>query len=129
MLPESLRHELETAYGIRVLQGYGTADLGMLAYECPEKDGMHLHPEVIVEVLDVATREPAAAGQPGEVVATIFDEAYPLIRFATGDLSTFREDRPCPCGRTAPKLAGILGRARDPGQGKGLFPPPGQIPA
>src|SRR4029077_2948558 len=75
MLPESLRHELETAYGIRVLQGYGTADLGMLAYECPEKDGMHLHPEVIVEVLDVATREPAAPGQPGEEEGPAADDA------------------------------------------------------
>ncbi|HVT18423.1 MAG TPA: AMP-binding protein [Thermoanaerobaculia bacterium] len=121
MLPDSLRHELETAHGIRLLQGYGTADAGMLAYECPEKQGMHLHPEVIVEVLDLATREPVAPGQPGEVVATIFDEAYPLIRFATGDLSAFREDRPCPCGRTAPKLAGILGRVGDAVKVKGMF--------
>ena len=127
MLPESLRHVLETDYGIRVLQGYGTADVGMLAYECPEKDGMHLHPEVIVEVLDLATREPAAPGQPGEVVATIFDEAYPLIRFATGDLSTFLEDRPCPCGRTAPKLAGILGRVGDAVKVKGMFVHAGQM--
>ncbi|HVT57323.1 MAG TPA: AMP-binding protein [Thermoanaerobaculia bacterium] len=121
MLPESLRHELETDYGIRVLQGYGTADLGTLAYECPEKRGMHLHPEVIVEVLELATREPAAPGQPGEVVATIFDESYPLIRFATGDLSAFLEDQPCPCGRTAPKLAGILGRVGDAVKVKGMF--------
>jgi phenylacetate-coenzyme A ligase PaaK-like adenylate-forming protein len=121
MLPESLRHELETAFGLRVLQGYGTADLGMLAYECPEKQGMHLHPEVIVEVLDLATREPAAPGQPGEVVATIFDEAYPLIRFATGDLSAFLPEQPCPCGRTAPKLAGILGRVGDAVKVKGMF--------
>lgn len=127
MLPEALRHELETGHGIRVLQGYGTADLGMLAYECAEKQGMHLHPEVIVEVLDLATREPAAPGQPGEVVATIFDEAYPLIRFATGDLSAFLEDRQCPCGRTAPKLAGILGRVGDAVKVKGMFVHPSQI--
>ena len=121
MLPDSLRHEIESDYGIRVLQGYGTADAGMLAYECPEQQGMHLHPEVIVEVLDLATREPVAPGQPGEVVATIFDEAYPLIRFATGDLSTFLADQPCPCGRTAPKLAGILGRVGDAVKVKGMF--------
>jgi phenylacetate-CoA ligase len=82
---------------------------------------MHLHPEVIVEILDLATREPAAPGQPGEVVATIFDEAYPLIRFATGDLSSFLDDAPCPCGRTAPKLAGILGRVGDAVKVKGMF--------
>ena len=67
---------------MRVLQGYGTADLGCLAYECAEKGGWHLHPECIVEVLDLETGPPAAPGQPGEVVATIFDEAYPLLRFA-----------------------------------------------
>ena len=121
MLPDSLRHELETSFGIRVLQGYGTADLGMLAYECLEKSGMHLHPEVIVEVLDLETQEPAEPGHTGLVVATIFDETYPLVRFATGDLSTFLEDAPCICGRTAPKLGGILGRVGDAVKVKGMF--------
>jgi phenylacetate-CoA ligase len=121
MLPESLRHELETDFGIRVLQGYGTADLGILTYECAEKHGMHVHPEVILEVLDLETREPAAPGNPGEVVATIFDESYPLVRFATGDISTFLEDQPCSCGRTAPKLGGILGRVGDAVKVKGMF--------
>jgi phenylacetate-CoA ligase len=121
MLPESLRHQLETDFGIRVLQGYGTADLGMLAYECLEKNGMHLHPEVIVEVLDLETLESAPPGQTGLVVATIFDETYPLVRFATGDLSSFLEDAPCICGRTAPKLAGILGRVGDAVKVKGMF--------
>ena len=130
MLPESLRRELETGHGIAVLQGYGTADLGLLAYECAEQDGMHLHPEAIVEVLDRATGGPAEPGQPGEVVATIFDETYPLLRFATGDLSAFRADsggpadpgpHRCPCGRTAPKLAGILGRVGDAVKVKGMF--------
>lgn len=121
MLPESLRHELETDFGIRVLQGYGTADLGMLAYECLEKNGMHLHPEVLVEVLDLETQEPAPPGQTGLVVATIFDETYPLVRFATGDLSSFLEDAPCICGRTAPRLAGILGRVGDAVKVKGMF--------
>ena len=121
MLPDSLRHQLETDFGIRVLQGYGTADLGMLAYECLEKNGMHLHPEVIVEVLDLETLESAPPGQTGLVVATIFDETYPLVRFATGDLSSFLEDAPCICGRTAPKLAGILGRVGDAVKVKGMF--------
>ncbi|MEO6022793.1 MAG: AMP-binding protein [Burkholderiales bacterium] len=121
MLPPSLRAELENDFGIRVLQGYGTADLGMLAYECPQKDGMHLHPECIVEILDLETRQPAEPGQPGEVVATIFDEAYPLIRFATGDVSSWSNPTACSCGRTAPKLSGILGRVGDAVKVKGLF--------
>jgi phenylacetate-CoA ligase len=121
MLPESLRAELEQDFSVRVLQGYGTADLGLLAYECPEKGGMHLHPECIVELLDLETGKPAAPGQPGEVVATVFDEAYPLLRFATGDLSSLAAPGPCPCGRTAPKLTGLLGRVGDAVKVKGMF--------
>jgi phenylacetate-CoA ligase len=121
MLPESLRAELEQDFSVRVLQGYGTADLGLLAYECPEKGGMHLHPECIVELLDLETGKPSAPGQPGEVVATVFDEAYPLLRFATGDLSAFAAPGPCPCGRTAPKLTGLLGRVGDAVKVKGMF--------
>lgn len=127
MLPESLRAELETGFGVRVLQSYGTADLGCLAYECPHTGGWHMHPEAIVEVLDLETREPAAAGQPGEVVATIFEEAYPLVRFATGDLSAIASGGRCPCGRTAPKLAGLLGRVGDGVKVKGMFVRAGQI--
>ena len=121
MLPESLRAELENDFGIRVLQGYGTADLGLLAYECPEKNGMHLHPEAIVELLDRETGVAALPGQPGEIIATIFDHAYPLLRFATGDLSSFAADSPCPCGRTAPRLTGLLGRVGDAVKVKGMF--------
>ncbi len=129
MLPPSLRKELEEDFGVRVLQGYGTADLGCLAYECPQKDGMHLHSEAIVEVLDIDTRTPVEPGQPGETVATIFDHAYPLLRFATGDLSTFLPHEVCTCGRTAPKLAGILGRVGDAVKVKGMFVRGGQIDA
>jgi phenylacetate-CoA ligase len=121
MLPESLRAEIEGSFGVRVLQGYGTADLGLLAYECPEKGGWHLHPEAIIELLDLETGAPAAPGQPGEIVATIFDEAYPLVRFATGDIGQLAPEAPCPCGRTAPKLAGLLGRVGDAVKVKGLF--------
>lgn len=121
MLPESLRAELEGEFGVRVLQGYGTADLGCLAYECPEKGGWHVHPECVVEVLDLETGRAAAPGQPGELVATVFDEAYPLLRFATGDVAAFAPDVPCACGRTAPKIAGLLGRIGDAVKVKGMF--------
>jgi len=128
MLPESLRSDIE-AFGVRCLQGYGTADLGCLAYECVEKGGWHLHPETIVEVLDLETGKPAAPGQPGEIVATIFDEAYPLVRFATGDIGTLAPEHRCPCGRTAPKLAGLLGRVGDAVKVKGMFVRGGQMEA
>jgi len=112
-----------------VLQGYGTADQGCLAYECPEKGGWHVHPECIVELLDLETRRPAAPGQPGEVVATIFDPAYPLVRFGTGDVAALSPEERCPCGRTAPKLAGLLGRVGDGVKVKGMFVRGGQIDA
>jgi phenylacetate-CoA ligase len=128
MLPESLRAELE-GWGVRVRQGYGTADLGCVAYECTEKGGWHLHPDCIVEVLDLETRAAAAPGQPGEVVCTIFDEAYPLLRFATGDIATFAPDVPCRCGRTTPKLAGLLGRVGDAVKVRGMFVRGAQVEA
>jgi phenylacetate-CoA ligase len=128
MLPPSLRADIE-AFGVRVLQGYGTADHGCLAYECVEKGGWHLQPECIVEVLDLETGEPAAPGQPGEVVATVFDEAYPLLRLATGDIATLAPEAPCGCGRTAPKLAGLLGRVGDAVKVKGMFVRGAQVEA
>jgi len=121
MLPESLRSELES-FGIRVLQGYATADLGVLAYECREKNGMHLQPECLVEILDLESGKAAEPGQPGQVVGTTFDADYPLLRFATGDISALStETGPCPCGRTAPKLKGLLGRVGDAIKVKGMF--------
>ncbi len=128
MLPESLRAAIE-AFGVRALQGYGTADLGCLAYECTEKGGWHLHPECIVEVLDLETGAPAAPGQPGEVVGTIFDEAYPLLRFATGDISALGPEGTCPCGRTTRKLTGLLGRVGDAVKVRGMFVRGAQVEA
>jgi phenylacetate-CoA ligase len=128
MLPESLRAEIE-AMGIRCLQGYGTADLGCLAYECVEKGGWHLHPECVVEVLDLESGAPAAPGTPGEVVCTIFDEAYPLIRFAIGDIAALAPEAPCRCGRTTPKLAGLLGRVGDAVKVRGMFVRGAQVEA
>lgn len=128
MLPDSLRADIE-AFGVRCRQSYGTADLGCLAYECVERGGWHLHPDCIVEVLDLETGRPAAPGQPGEVVATIFDEAYPLLRFATGDIAQLAPEAPCACGRTAPKLAGLLGRVGDAVKVKGMFVRGGQMEA
>jgi phenylacetate-CoA ligase len=127
MLPESLRSEIQEGFGVRVLQGYGTADLGCLAYECPEKGGWHVHPEAIVEVLDLETGQPAGPGQPGEVVGTLFDVAYPLLRFGTGDLSSLGPEERCACGRTTPKLLGLLGRVGDGVKVKGMFIRAGQI--
>lgn len=128
MLPESLRSDIE-AFGVRCVQGYGTADLGCLAFECVHKGGWHMHPECIIELLDLETGQAAAPGEPGEVVVTIFDEAYPLVRFATGDIARLAPPGPCACGRTSPKLAGLMGRVGDAVKVKGMFVRGGQIDA
>lgn len=128
MLPESLRADIE-AFGVRCRQGYGTADLGCLAYECGELGGWHLHPDVLVEVLDLETGRQAEPGQPGELVATLFDPTYPLLRFATGDIGALAPPARCACGRVAPKLAGLLGRVGDAVKVKGMFVRGGQVEA
>ncbi len=124
-LPPSLRARFE-ARGIRTQQAYGTADVGFVAYECPHKQGMHLLDRCLVELVDPHTHEPAAPGQPGEVVVTLLDPTYPLLRLATGDVSVL-VDEPCPCGRTAPRLAGILGRVSEATKVRGVFVHPGQL--
>jgi phenylacetate-CoA ligase len=125
-LPESLRRELEEEYGILTRQGFGTADIGLIAYECAEKAGMHLVEDAIVQVCDPATGEPLPAGQIGEIVATVNNRTYPMIRFATGDL-TVVSDEPCPCGRTASRMLGWRGRADEVTKVRGMFIHPRQV--
>ncbi|CCO24406.1 phenylacetate--CoA ligase family protein [Maridesulfovibrio hydrothermalis] len=124
-LPESLRNEVEEAFDMKVRQGYGTADLGCIAYECLELGGMHVSSRCYVEICDPETGNPLPPGETGEVVVTPYTLSYPLIRFATGDLSRM-VDTPCDCGRTSPKLAGILGRVDDTAKVKGQFIYPAQ---
>ena len=99
-LPETLRREVEEIFGMTVRQGYGTADVGCIAYECRELGGMHLSSRGLVEIVDPASKLPVAPGETGEVVYTPFVREYPLIRFATGDLS-YLVTEPCACGRTS----------------------------
>jgi len=125
-LSEDLRALLARDFGVEVYQGYGTADLGCVAFECPERRGFHLADGVIVEIVDPESGRSLAAGQPGEVVVTVLEPSYPLLRFGTGDLGALT-DVPCPCGRPGPRLTGILGRTMDGVKVKGLFLYPHQI--
>lgn len=126
ILTDSLRNEVQDTFGMMIRQGYGTADVGCIAYECPQLGGMHLSTRCHVEICDPATGAPLPMGEVGEVVITPFSKSYPLIRLATGDLSRL-VDESCACGRTAPKLAGILGRADDTAKVKGQFIYPSQV--
>jgi len=125
MLPESLRSQLEEKFGMIIRQGYGTADIRCLGYECMKKNGMHIPDDKIVEIVDPETGKQLGPGKTGEIVATTFNKIYPLIRFGTGDLSILTET-PCACGRTSPRLIKILGRVDQGTKVKGLFIHPGQ---
>ena len=126
ILTPSLRKGLND-YGIIVRQAYITADLGGVAYECPEENGLHISDDLYIEICDPVTGEPLPAGSIGEVVVTDFsNECYPLVRYGTGDLSALEEDD-CACGRTSYKLRGILGRADEVTKIKGMFVHPRQV--
>jgi len=125
-LPESLRRELQETYGIRTRQGYGTAEVGAIAYECEAGNGMHFDPSVLLEILDPETAEPVSPGEPGEVVVTVINPINTLLRFATGDLASAVYGD-CPCGRKSPRLTGILGRVDQVTKVRGLFVHPAQL--
>lgn len=124
-LPPSLR-ELLAGYGVDVYQAYATADLGVIAYETPARAGLVVDEGVIVEIVRPGTGDPLPVGEVGEVLVTLLSAAYPLIRFATGDLSKVL-DGPSPCGRTNMRLAGWMGRADQTTKIKGMFVHPEQV--
>lgn len=127
-LPPSLRARLQDGFGVDVYQAYAAADTGLLGYECAEKDGWHVAPEVVVEVLAPGDDRPAAEGEAGQVVVTSPNKVYPLVRFGTGDLSAWKR-APCPCGRPGPRLAGFLGRVGEGVKVRGMFVHPRELAA
>ncbi|MDX8346480.1 phenylacetate--CoA ligase family protein [Cognatiyoonia sp. IB215446] len=112
--------------GITCRQCYATADLGHLAYETSEGGGMVVDEGVIVEIVTPGTGDPVAPGEVGEVVVTSLNPDYPLIRFATGDMSAIMEGA-SPCGRTNMRIKGWLGRADQTTKIKGMFVRPEQV--
>lgn len=112
--------------GILCLQCYATADLGNIAYESPAMEGMILDEGVIVEIVTPGTGDPVAVGEVGEVVVTSLNPDYPLIRFATGDLSALMPGQ-SPCGRTNARIKGWMGRADQTTKIKGMFVRPEQV--
>ena len=129
-LPPSLRKSLGER-GIRVLQSYATADLGLLAYESALPDGsvtegMILDEDLVLEIVRPGTGDPVAPGEVGEVVITTFNPDYPLIRFGTGDLSAVLAGA-SPCGRTNVRIKGWMGRADQTTKVRGMFVTPKQV--
>jgi phenylacetate-CoA ligase len=113
-----------------VLQMYASADIGNIAYETMTdgvlNPGMVLDEEIILEIVRPGTGDPVAEGEVGEIVVTSFNPDYPLIRFATGDMSAILPGI-SPCGRTNQRIKGWMGRADQTTKVKGMFVHPSQI--
>ncbi len=124
LLPD-LRAAIES-HGVHCGQAYASADLGAIAYETPAREGLVVSENIIVEVVRPGTGEPVPDGEVGEVVVTPLRSGYPLIRFATGDLSAVMVGQ-SPCGRTNMRLKGWMGRADQTTKVKGMFVHPAQI--
>ena len=115
-----------TDRGITCRQCYATADLGHIAYETAALDGMVVDEGVIVEIVRPGTGDPVPDGEVGEVVVTTLNPDYPLIRFATGDMSAVLPGQ-SPCGRTNMRIKGWMGRADQTTKIKGMFVRPEQV--
>jgi len=121
-----IRKMVEEKYGIATGDMYATADVGLLAFECSAKNGMHIAEGVILEMISYETGKQIEPGEVGEIVVTPIDETYPLIRFGTGDLAGLI-DEPCPCGRTSLRITRLLGRVGDAVRTRGMFIHPRQL--
>jgi phenylacetate-CoA ligase len=124
-LPPSLRAHIRD-YGIDPVECYAIADLGVIAYQSRAREGFIVDERVIVEIVRPGTGEPVPDGEVGEIVVTSFNYQYPLIRFATGDLSAVLPGR-SPCGRTNMRIVGWLGRVDQTTKVKGMFIHPVQL--
>jgi len=123
--PPSLREWFHD-HGIDGYQAYGTADLGMIAYETQAREGLVVNEDLLLEIVRPGTGHPVPEGEVGEVVVTTLNPDYPLLRFGTGDLSAILPGE-SPCGRRNLRIRGWLGRADQTTKVRGLFVHPGQV--
>ena len=125
--PAALR-DAWRARGIEAYQSYGTADLGLIAYETAAREGLVIDEGVIVEIVRPGSGDPLPDGEVGEVVVTTLNPDYPLLRFGTGDLSAMLPGR-CPTGRSNARIKGWMGRADQTAKVRGMFVHAGQVAA
>src|SRR4051794_24962652 len=123
--PKSLQDEIKSR-GIEACQAFGTADLGLIAFETPAHDGMVVNEDLILEIVRPATGDPVAPGDVGEIVVTSLDPDHPWIRLALGDLTSTLPGT-SPCGRTNMRINGWMGRADQTTKVKGMFVRPEQV--
>jgi len=119
-LSESLRTDLEGRHRMRIGQAYAIGDIGLVAYECSQRAGLHVAERVVVEIVDPATGARLPDGEMGEVAVSFLSDLYPLLRLGTGDLSRIAAGA-CACGRTSARLERIFGRVGDAVKVRGIF--------
>jgi len=123
--PKSLQQEIASR-GVQALQAFGTADLGIIAFETAAGDGMVVNEDLILEIVRPGTGDPVAEGEVGEIVVTSLDPHHPWIRLAVGDLTAALPGQ-SPCGRSNMRIKGWMGRADQTTKVKGMFVRPEQI--
>ena len=123
--PPSLRDWLATR-GVQGYQAYATAEAGVIAYETAAREGLVLDEGVILEIVRPGTDDPLPAGEVGEVVVTVLNPDYPLLRLGTGDLSAVLPGI-CPTGRSNTRIKGWMGRADQTAKVRGMFVHPSQV--
>ena len=123
--PAALRDWLAER-GVAGYQCYATADVGLIAYETSARQGLVVDEGVLVEIVRPGTGDPVPEGEVGEVVVTVLQADYPLLRFGTGDLSAVLAG-PCPTGRSNQRIKGWLGRADQTAKVRGMFVHPSQV--
>jgi phenylacetate-coenzyme A ligase PaaK-like adenylate-forming protein len=123
--PKSLQEEIKSR-GVDAYQAFGTADLGLIAFETPAHEGMVVNEDLIFEIVRPGTGLPVPEGDVGEIVVTSLDPDHPWIRLALGDL-TAALPGPSPCGRTNMRIKGWMGRADQTTKVKGMFVRPEQV--
>ena len=123
--PKSLQEEIKSR-GVDAYQAFGTADLGLVAYETSAREGMVVNEDLIVEIVRPGTGDPVAEGEVGEIVVTSLDPHHPWIRLALGDLTAALPGKSA-CGRSNMRIKGWMGRADQTTKVKGMFVRPEQV--
>src|SRR5712675_1117132 len=123
--PKSLQEEIKSR-GVDAYQAFGTADLGVIAFETTAREGMVVNEDLILEIVRPGTGDPVTEGAVGEIVVTSLDPHHPWIRLALGDLTAALPGR-SPCGRTNMRIKGWMGRADQTTKIKGMFVHPGHV--
>lgn len=123
--PKSLQDEMR-ARGIEAYQAFGTADLGLIAFETSARDGLVVNEDRIMEIVRPGTGDPVTEGEIGEIVVTSLDLEHPWIRLAIGDLTAALPGL-SPCGRSNMRIKGWMGRADQTTKVKGMFVRPEQV--